>query len=376
MGKTLPLTNLLRRQSLYAVLTVVMSTVACLLLVEWALTWHRDRIQSSEYMAPGLIRYHAIRGWQLSPNWAGEHRHYDYSVRYTVNAQGFREPSTPFYKGQIIALVGDSFTFGLGVNDAETFSAQLNKRDRTNTYLNFGIPGYSTDQELLFLESEILDIQPDIVVLFFYLGNDLLDNVLDYPLQAEQAKPFFSLNNETLTLQNTPVPRAPKSAKLRTTTLQAIIFGDELVAKEPWWAGLARSSQILRLLLGDHARVNSEVVEDLLTTRLVQQRRLASALITRVREQVTASGARLIIAPLPGRSFIRAPGSYSALFQDHVRNFVASLAESNGLEVIDVADEMLAQNVDDVMLFHPNEGHLTVEGHAAVARIVLASMTE
>jgi len=353
-----------------------MSTVACLLLVEWALTWHRDRIQSSEYMAPGLIRYHAIRGWQLSPNWAGEHRHYDYSVRYTVNAQGFREPSTPFYKGQIIALVGDSFTFGLGVNDAETFSAQLNKSDRTNTYLNFGIPGYSTDQELLFLESEILDIQPDIVVLFFYLGNDLLDNVLDYPLQAEQAKPFFSLNNETLTLQNTPIPRASKSAKLRTTTLQAIIFGDELVAMEPWWAGLARSSRILRLLLGDHARVNSEVVKDLLTTRLVQQRRLASALITRIREQVTASGARLIIAPLPGRSFIRAPGSYSALFQDHVRNFVASLAESNGLEVIDVADELLAQNVDDVVLFHPNEGHLTVEGHAAVARIVLASLTE
>jgi len=324
----------------------------------------------------GLIRYHAIRGWQLTPNWVGEHRHYDYSVRYTTDDRGFRQSSPDVNKNQIVALVGDSFTFGLGVDDAKTFTVQLNQLDQSRSYLNFGVPGYSTDQQLLMLEPEILSRRPDVVVLFFYLGNDLLDNMLDYPLQAAQAKPFFTLDGDSLALRNTPVPQVSKPAKLQTTSLRTIIFGNELDAIEPWWASATRSSQILRLLVPDLARAGEEIVEEILTVRLAQQKQLTTALIARFKEQVTASGARLIIAPLPGKSFVDAPGSYSALFQEHARSFIASLAETSGLVVIDVARELKANSTGEAMLFHPNEGHFTVVGHAAVARIVLASMNE
>ena len=66
-------------------------------------------------------------------------------------------------------------------------------------------------------------------ILVVYLGNDILDNMLSYPLQAEQAKPFFVLDKEQqLVTKNIPVPRIIKPAVLRSNTLTTIIFGDSL----------------------------------------------------------------------------------------------------------------------------------------------------
>ena len=96
-------------------------------------------------------------------------------------------------------------------------------------YLNFGVPGYSTDQEILLLDPQVFRESPDSVWLAFYLGNDILDNALDYPLQADQAKPMFELLNDgSLQLRNVPVPRDSKPAVARLRSIEEIVFGDAL----------------------------------------------------------------------------------------------------------------------------------------------------
>jgi hypothetical protein len=104
-------------------------------------------------------------------------------------------------------LWGDSFTFGLGVNDHETFVHLLNARAADgDSYLNFAIPGFSTDQEYLLIRRRVFDFNLSVIVLVTYLGNDLFDNQLPFPLQAHNAKPFFELAGDRLVLKNSPVP--------------------------------------------------------------------------------------------------------------------------------------------------------------------------
>lgn len=70
------------------------------------------------------------------------------TATYQSNSQGFRS-SREFdenFDGRRIAFLGDSFTFGWGVEENETFAALLeSKLEHTRSY-NFGIRGFGVDQ--------------------------------------------------------------------------------------------------------------------------------------------------------------------------------------------------------------------------------------
>jgi len=91
------------------------------------LSYQKKRLVSSDQMEPGMIQYDKILGWKLKPYWSG--KHYNYDVRYTTNKQGFRGRETA-KKGRSYAVIGDSFTFGIGVENEETFVSLLDKKSR------------------------------------------------------------------------------------------------------------------------------------------------------------------------------------------------------------------------------------------------------
>jgi lysophospholipase L1-like esterase len=98
----------------------------------------------------------------------------DVSVR--TNSDGLRDVDHSEAHGDRyrIIFLGDSLTFGWGVNEAETFTshleAALNERSPTEI-INFGTGNYNTEQEVnLFLEKG-LKYHPDKVVVFYFIND-------------------------------------------------------------------------------------------------------------------------------------------------------------------------------------------------------------
>ncbi|MCP4254935.1 MAG: hypothetical protein GY775_16325 [Candidatus Scalindua sp.] len=210
------------------VTTITLAGIFVVLVVsEILLRYKSHGIRGSDHIDYGMIAYDKYLGWKLTPNWDGQHKHYDFDVSYSTNSHGFRNNSHTKQEqvGLSYAFVGDSFTFSFGVNDNETFIHLLNsKKEQDNSYLNFGVPGYSTDQEYLLIRKRVLHLLPDVVLLVVYLGNDLFDNELSYPLQANRAKPYYEFMSGELILRNTPVPMEPKPPEQYKKDLTMVVL--------------------------------------------------------------------------------------------------------------------------------------------------------
>jgi len=103
----------------------------------------------------------------------------------SINKDGYRGKYYNNEKGNNtlrIAIFGDSFTFGHGVSDEQTYAKQLenilqdNLSDKNVQVLNFGINDYSTEQELELFKCKGIEYTPDIVILGYYY-NDAIVNI-------------------------------------------------------------------------------------------------------------------------------------------------------------------------------------------------------
>jgi hypothetical protein len=141
-----------------------------------------------------------------------------------INRQGFRDRERPVAKPPgtyRVAVLGDSFTEGLQVRLEDTFAAVLERelagcprfRGRAVEVFNFGVSNYGTAQELLTLRDRVWAYSPDLVLLAFFPGNDVWDNVKE--LKQEPEIPYFTLRDGALVLddgfKDSPGQRAERS---------------------------------------------------------------------------------------------------------------------------------------------------------------------
>lgn len=126
------------------------------------------------------------RGFRLAPNASTTDRVTDdqpLTYRITTDAHGLRGPVREAEPGALkVLLVGDSMTFGKGVDDDQTFASFLEpllteQLGRPVRVLNAGVSSYGQIEELATIEELTQsDLQPDVVLLAFTVANDLTDN--------------------------------------------------------------------------------------------------------------------------------------------------------------------------------------------------------
>lgn len=162
----------------------------------------------------------------------------DYLTRVNINSLGFRGEEIKATKYRII-IVGDSFTFGSGVEDNETFSSliehNLNGKGYDVKVINAGVKGWSPDQYYLFIKHEALKYNPDIIIIGFYGGNDVEETGLleyrgkieekkiEYPSFSFKLKKFFAKNSH---LYNFLIVKAMQNPLLDRFLIERGIFAE------------------------------------------------------------------------------------------------------------------------------------------------------
>jgi len=110
------------------------------------------------------------------PNTNITHQRDCFEVSYQTNSLGLRGDEIECKKPNI-ALLGDSFIEGYGVNNDETAAEILDSLIEDYNVLNFGTSGgFGTVHQVAQYENFARHLNPDIVVLFFLNYNDLYDN--------------------------------------------------------------------------------------------------------------------------------------------------------------------------------------------------------
>ena len=165
------------------------------------------------------VRHHPVYGYEYIPHTSmslptpGGGR---YHIK--VNADGIRSDreyarTKPAGITRIVVL-GDSMPAGQFLSNTSRFSELLERRVPGLEVINLALEGSGTDQQVLLYEHLGLQFEHDLVLILPFLQN-LRRNMVEAreaidPTTGQlilRPKPRFRLINETLELQNVPVPR-------------------------------------------------------------------------------------------------------------------------------------------------------------------------
>jgi hypothetical protein len=151
--------------------------------------------------------YDRLLGWANIKNYRVPHR-YGLNKPVSHNSLGFRgsaeySPEAPDGRHRIVFL-GDSFPYGTGVGDTETFPALVERLCPAIQSLNMGVAGYGIDQSYLSYTNVAARIQAD-AILFTFIEDDFRRMALKAFL-TQNPKPQLAVEDDELVVLNVPVP--------------------------------------------------------------------------------------------------------------------------------------------------------------------------
>ena len=361
--------------------------LACL-LVEVGLRLATIRFDASFFTSdPDL-------GWALRPN--AEGWNVSGSGKYIrINSDGMRdkERSVPKPPHSFrIAVLGDSATEAIQVALEDTFPSRLERQlahcpsmqGRTVEVLNFGVAGYGTAQELLMLRGKVRKYQPDLVLLEFYFGNDLSDNLRELDYTKPGGRPYFVEKDGRLVLEDSfqHLPRMQPDA----------------IRLHNWLADLMNHSRLLMLLESATTKLHAIrgetfpkpdplLPENYIETVMyvpprspfaVQTWRVTEGMLLMLRDEARSQGAGFLLLDFPMRMQISADRQTQ---QDFMRKAgidtlsypnlrLESFAQQHGIAYLP-----LRNPVADYVLQHHRSvtvsaGHFDEVGHGIVADVL------
>ena len=134
----------------------------------------------------GLYVLDAMAGYSMRPGTCVRLKTSEYDGVLRTNGRGMVGPDVSDRKapGEFrVVVLGDSYTVGGQVPYEQTFPAVLEQRLRAAGHanvrvINAGVGGYTTFNERGLLARHLSWLQPDLVVVAAFLGNDVSENVL------------------------------------------------------------------------------------------------------------------------------------------------------------------------------------------------------
>jgi lysophospholipase L1-like esterase len=345
----------------------IISAIGGILLVEVSIALFSPQ-KVFQTKAPGafFVRYDEEIGWTNKEGTEGIFSPSDDipAAMVRINKSGLREKEVSIEKpsgANRILVLGDSNTFGYGIDEKQRFSNLLSERlPNSQEVVNFGVFGFGTDQEALLFEREGLRYRPDIVILAFSAG-DLSDNMSS--INSGVSKPFFNIEGNTLVLRNTPVPKSSPLMRVqsRTSGIKHYLYNHSHLYRLLLYKIIS-----LNLYMSDTVREMSE--EEGINTTL--------AIIKGLDNMCRANECQLIVLLISHGEWVKAlktrPGRSPGYYP-----FLKNLLTGMDISVIDTTDAFVNHDEGDQPLFFEKDPvHLTANGNKLVADMLHHSLLQ
>ncbi|MBI1784677.1 SGNH/GDSL hydrolase family protein [Candidatus Sumerlaeota bacterium] len=275
----------------------------------------------------------------------------------TINPQGFRGWADYKKKNSArpyrIVCLGDSFTLGYGVDDTETYPAQLESVNSKIEAVNMGQGGYSVGQDYLWFARDGAKLDCDLVIFGFIL-DDLTERIYAPRMANGYARPTFELADGKLMIRNQPVPERIKPGK-------------SLVERRHLCEYLTTHSALMRLLSAIVPPGRTLAMEQLDAEKLGALLQTDMAIFRRMNADLQSKGRGLALVMLPDLTILSDAryGGYYGDVSDRLKNF----ASEEKIPFLDLRPAFQAAGEKMPLLFQNEEWrHYSPEGNAVVAR--------
>ncbi len=284
---------------------------------------------------------------------------FDHEVR--VNAMGMRgEEPREAKSGCRMLAIGDSFTFGVGVEEDEVFhqvAARRVKELGTDAEAwNGGIPAIEVPRAVRWLERHGLAIEPDLVLLSIFLGNDLQDASSDFAWAVINGR--LAIAGARGGLGEWLYQRSHLLVFLKKSSLLQGLR-KRLGGAEPW---SLRS-----------AREGFAIYSEGLSPAVQEGLERTEAALGRLRQLAGERGFRVAVVLIPSIlqvDGVRWEGALEQLgvepaLQDRRRpnRLVQDILGRHGIPFLDLTDSFTAGTEAGEELYFPIDRHWTVDGH-------------
>ncbi len=277
---------------------------------------------------------------------------YDFEMHY--NREGFRDVEHKKHTdGSRILFLGDSFTEGFGVNEADRFSNRIQQKLGLEC-LNFGISGLGPVHYQEVYRKYGLRYEHDVVVISIYPVNDFTD---DLPLaESNRFKPCWKMENGKWTFHKPSI--VPKRNPYQHSGLKA------------WLYAYSYTYHLLLYCKGLFSKV-----PDNLSDHSIYDEHNWSRMQRALKEIRTLAGNRkVVLFSIPSLSEIRDPVAGET---NHLSEEMTLFCEENDIHFLDLASAIFNLPPDEQeVLYLDCDGHFSQKGNEFVANRLVSVIKE
>ena len=329
-------------------LTAAFGFVLALFVAELALRLFWPQV--FPHHAPGMYTPHPELGHVLTPSFEGQIQRAEFKVGFQTNEAGLRGPSLRSLTESTVRILclGDSFGWGMGVDDSQTYPARLEPLlleqypQLDIQVLNASTPQYGTLEELAYLEWKGEELHPDVVIVHFNPLDDFEQNRLPSGSRHEFR-------------DNLLWHRESYSSSIRPAFWQLIYWlkhHSHLIHLASERAGLIA---MRAGVLADWERASSSYFTD-------EDSQLTEDLLTELGLVANRLGASVVFLYAPEKMQVLA-GVEELLADAQV---VASAADRSGAAYLDLTHAIVT-DLEPSRFFLKEEGHWTAAGNELIA---------
>ena len=347
------------RKPLARLILLGLSLFASLLFSELAVRLARP--QAVMTVSRGLYQPDPPRRYRIAPGFRGSiSNQVEFDTEVATNRLGLRGPEVGPKQGLRILALGDSFTFGVGAGQEETWPARLSEILGAEV-LNAGAPGFGVPDAVAWYEAHGRQLDPDVVVLAVFLANDLQDASPDQPKVAVVDGQLV-VPGETGGLRRWLYYHSHLFRLLKSSVLEGGLR-TALGLREPWAVRELRSEfAMYSPNLPEELRRGAELTEQ--AAARLEGKKVLVVLVPSL-PQVDPARWNAVLAQLGLDPAQHDPLRPNRLFRE--------IFERHGIPVLDLTDTFRKAGPS---LYYPIDQHLTPEGYELMAKTVALGLKQ